>query len=164
MMDILFQRLIERIQVEALTLFGDNLRALVIFGSVARNAQRSDSDIDILFVFKNLPENRRQRTDLVAQLEENLEKDFQEMRNQGIATCISPIIKSSDEATFLSPIYLDMLEDATIILDHDGLVESVFERLRTGLDKTKGRRIWKGQRWYWDLKPDLQFGEVFEIE
>lgn len=163
-MDTRFKSLIDQILKESLNLFRNNLRALVLFGSVARNSARTDSDIDLLFVFKELPINRRERTDLIVELEEALTEDFQAIHNQGITTCISAVIKSSDEAVFLSPLYLDLLEDAHVLLDRDRQIANIFQRLRKGLKKTGARRIWKGQRWYWDLKPDLTFGEVVEIE
>ncbi|MFX0116182.1 MAG: nucleotidyltransferase domain-containing protein, partial [Candidatus Hodarchaeota archaeon] len=62
---------------ESLNLFRGNLRAFVLFGSVARNSARTDSDIDLLFVFRELPINRRERTDLIAELEMALAEDFQ---------------------------------------------------------------------------------------
>jgi predicted nucleotidyltransferase len=163
-MDTRFRSLIDQILKESLDLFRDNLRALVLFGSVARNSARTDSDIDLLFVFKELPINRRERTDLIVELEKNLTEDFQTICNQGITTCISAIIKSSDEAGYLSPLYLDLLEDGRVLLDRDSQIDNILQRLRKALKKTGGRRIWKGQRWYWDLKPDLAFGEVVEIE
>ena len=31
------------------------------------------------------------------------------------------------------------------------------------LEKLGARRIWRGEAWMWDLKPDYKVGEVFEL-
>jgi hypothetical protein len=38
-----------------LSLYGDNLVSLVVYGSVARGRARRDSDLDLLVVFEDLP-------------------------------------------------------------------------------------------------------------
>jgi len=35
--------------------------------------------------------------------------------------------------------------------------------LKTSLAILGSRRIWTGDTWYWDLKPDFKPGEVFEL-
>jgi hypothetical protein len=31
------------------------------------------------------------------------------------------------------------------------------------LEQLGARRIWRGNAWFWDLKPDYRPGEVFEL-
>lgn len=38
-----------------------------------------------------------------------------------------------------------------------------FDRLRARLSQLGARRIWRGNAWYWELKPDLKPGEVFAL-
>jgi hypothetical protein len=74
-----------------------------------------------------------------------------------------PVIKSSEEAEIGSPLFLDMVDDARVLYDRDGFFARRLERLRTRLNELGARRIWRGKVWYWDLKPDDQPGEVFEL-
>ena len=56
-----------------------------------------------------------------------------------------------------------MVEDARIVLDRDGFFAGVLDRLRGRLHALGARRVWRGTRWYWDLKPDRRPGEVIEL-
>ncbi len=75
----------------------------------------------------------------------------------------SPIIKTSEEAIRLSPLYLDMVEDAIIVYDRDGFFEQILENLREKLKKLGAERVWIGRKWYWRLKKKYEFGEVISI-
>ncbi len=57
----------------------------------------------------------------------------------------SPIIKTSEEAIRLSPLYLDMVEDAIIVYDRDGFFEQILENLREKLKKLGAERVWIGE-------------------
>ena len=56
-----------------------------------------------------------------------------------------------------------MVEDARILFDRDGFFAAVLERLRARLEALGARRVWRGNAWFWDLKPDYVPGEVFEL-
>ncbi|HWP57484.1 MAG TPA: hypothetical protein VNL14_06340, partial [Candidatus Acidoferrales bacterium] len=43
------------------------------------------------------------------------------------------------------------------------LYDSYLQRLRERLARLGARRVWRGNAWYWDLKPDFKPGDVFEI-
>ena len=62
-----------------------------------------------------------------------------------------------------SPLFLDMVDDARILLDRGDFFQRELNGLRERLARLGARRIWKGNAWYWDLKPDYTPGEVFEI-
>jgi uncharacterized protein len=79
------------------------------------------------------------------------------------AVRLSPVIKTPEEAAQGSPLFLDMVEDAKIIFDRGGFMQQLLSDLRGRLEKLGAKRIWLGNAWYWDLKPDYRPGEVFEI-
>ena len=56
-----------------------------------------------------------------------------------------------------------MVEDAKILFDRDVFFGVVLERLRKRLKELGARRIWRGNVWYWDLKPDYKPGDVIEL-
>lgn len=85
------------------------------------------------------------------------------LQKEGINTAISAIIKSPEEVEKGSPLFLDMVEDARILLDEDGFFSVILEKLKGRLKALGAKRIWKGNAWYWVLKPDFKAGEVFEL-
>ena len=56
-----------------------------------------------------------------------------------------------------------MVEDARILHDANGFLAARLDRLRARLRELGARRIWRGNAWYWELKPDLRPGEVFSL-
>jgi hypothetical protein len=58
---------------------------------------------------------------------------------------------------------LDMVEDALILHDRQGFMKRRLTRLEERLKVLGARRIWRGNAWFWDLKPDYRPGEVFEL-
>jgi len=70
------------------------------------------------------------------------------------------VFKTPEEAEAGSPLFLDMVDDARILYDCDGFLEELLERLRQRLAELGSRRVWRGNSWYWVLKPDLAPGEA----
>ena len=56
-----------------------------------------------------------------------------------------------------------MTEDARILHDPDRCLAEVLDRLRARLRELGSRRVWRGDAWYWDLKPDYRWGDVIEL-
>lgn len=158
-----FRQLEELLAKELLAFYGDRLVSVVLFGSVARQTQRHDSDVDVLIIAKDLPDGRMKRVREFENVEERLEPFLQELAKEGINTYISPVIKTPEEALSGSPLFLDMVDDARILFDRDGFFQGILERLKARLSELHARRVWKGDAWYWDLKPDYQPGETFEL-
>ena len=77
---------------------------------------------------------------------------------------VMPIIKTPEEASRITPLYLDMVEDAIIVYDENGFFEKVLARLRERLKQLGAERVRIGKKCYWRLKKDYRFGEVVTIE
>ena len=56
-------------------------------------------------------------------------------------------------------ILLDMLDDGRLLYDRGGFFAGELAALKERLDKLGSKRIWKGDAWYWDLKPDFKPGD-----
>ena len=158
-----YRTVIERLLNELLKVFRDDLISVVVYGSVARGTARRDSDIDVLIVVKELPRSRFERLSIYMKAEEKLDPLLNELLNRGYAVTISPILKTKREAERISPLYLDMVEDAIIVYDKNGFFEEILKRLRDKLRELGAERVWIGKKWYWRLKKDYKFGEVIEL-
>ena len=149
-----YRLLAEELVKHLLKFFGDRLVSVVLYGSVGRGEASEESDIDLLIVAEGLPKGRFERQGIFSTIERELGED---------AARFSPILKTPEEASRITPLYLDLVEDSIILYDRDDFMRRVLDRLRR-LRELGARRVWEGKSWYWILKPDLRFGEVFEIE
>lgn len=146
--------------------FGEKLISVVVFGSVARGDAKPTSDTDILVVAEGLPKRMSEKMEIMARILIKLRSAgaYKELRKRGICTWVQFYPLSPEEAKIHRPIYLDMVEDAVILVDKDNFIESVFTGLRRKLDELKAKRIYLNNgTWIWDLKPDIKRGEAVEI-
>jgi hypothetical protein len=158
-----FEELLSQTLAEIQRHYGDRLVTVAVYGSAGRGTMRADSDVDLLVIARELPHGRRKRREECACVKEALSETFRAIRARGIQTELMPVITSSEEAEIGSPLFLDMVDDARMLYDRDGFFARRLERLRTRLNELGARHIWRGKVWYWDLKPDYQPGEVFEL-
>ena len=137
--------------------YGDRLISLAVFGSVGRGTPRPDSDIDLFVVVKDLPVGRIARVQEFATIETALAVTVKDRIE------LSPVFKTPEEIANGSPLFLDMVEDVRLLFDRDDFFHSALKKLKERLQRLGARRIWQGNVWYWDLKPDYKQGEIFEI-
>lgn len=158
-----FREIEERILAEVQNHYGARLVSVVLFGSAARETQRFDSDIDVLIIAKELPRGRMKRIQEFEAVENRLEPFIRTLKRDGIETYLSVVIKSPEEAEAGSPLFIDMVEDARILFDREGFFTRRLDRLRKRLAELGSKRIWKGNMWYWLLKPDYKSGDIIEL-
>jgi len=104
---------------ELLKYFGDRLVSFVVFGSVARGEASKSSDIDALLIIKDLPRSKLERQELFMKIEDKIEDILNKLYEKSYLIDFSPIMKTPEEAAGITPLYLDMVEDAIIIFDRD---------------------------------------------
>lgn len=158
-----FAELTRRVTEACQAHFGDRLVSVAVFGSVGRGTPRPDSDVDLLVVLEDLPRGRFARQEVFDPVEQSVEPFLEALRQRGIDTTLSPILKTRAEAEAGSPLLLDMVEDARILYDRDGFFAARLERLRKRLALLGARRVRFKGGWYWDLKPDYKPGDVIEL-
>jgi predicted nucleotidyltransferase len=158
-----YEGLLERLLAEVRATYGPRLVACAVFGSVGRGTPRHDSDIDVLLVARDLPRGRTRRVEEFLPIEIRLAPALAPGEAGHPPIALSPVFKSPEEVEAGSPLFLDMVEDARIIHDPEGFLGGYLEGLRTRLRRLGARRIRRGNGWYWELKPDLQPGEVFTV-
>jgi uncharacterized protein len=124
---------------------GDDLVAVVLFGSRARDEAREGSDWDFLVVARNLPERTLERAFRLKKMLPPLYR--------GEASLLA---KTPDEFTAgLPDLYLDIALDGVVLHDTDGYMTERLEVLRT-LIRRKGLRREKEGRdliWRWEQPP-----------
>ncbi|MEM2137453.1 MAG: nucleotidyltransferase domain-containing protein [Candidatus Methanomethylicia archaeon] len=158
-----YREVIDTLFKELLEYFGDKLISIIVFGSVARGEARKDSDVDLFLVIKDLPKSRFERQDIFMKIEDEITHILDDLRSKGYYIDFSPILKTPMEASKISPIYLDMVEDAIIVYDKNFMV-NILNKLRNKLNELGAERVRMGKGWYWILKKNYKFGEVIEIE
>jgi len=121
-------------------LWRDALVSVVLFGSVARGEATPQSDIDLLLIATDLPPGRFARQDRLKAADDLLESKLAELRKQEILTEFCPILKTPQEATRLTPLYFDLVEDAAILYDPEGFFAAILERLRHSFARLGARR------------------------
>ncbi|MFW6139787.1 MAG: nucleotidyltransferase family protein [Acidobacteriota bacterium] len=158
-----FKELQEKLLKESKSFYGNNLVSFVVFGSVARETFRFNSDIDILIIAENLPDGRMKRVKQFSSVEEKIQSFLESLEKQDIHTYISPVFKTPNEVKKGSPLFLDMVEDALILYDKDDFFSKWLKNFKERLKKLGAKRVWRGNMWYWVLKPDYKPGEVIEL-
>lgn len=134
-----------------LRVYGDNLAALAVFGSHGRGTATEESDLDLLVVLHSRPGGR------FACLES--------FRGVDTATGmdLSPVFRTVQDLAAGFPLMLDMVHDAKILHDPEGVLAGALGRLRERLEELGARRVPYRGAWYWDLKPDFRPGEVIRL-
>jgi predicted nucleotidyltransferase len=158
----IFDDLLDSLAAACHSVYGKRLAALAVFGSVGRGTARPDSDIDLLIVATDLSERRIARVEEFAAVESMLEPRLAQAKRAGVDTRLSPVFRTPAELEVGSPLLLDLVDDARLLVDN-GCLARRLARLKRRLEELGARRIWLGSAWYWDLKPDYRPGEVFEI-
>lgn len=143
--------------------YGSRLLSLAVYGSVGRGTPRPDSDIDLLLVATDLPDGPTARNEEFAGVRTALAPRVGAAREAGLHPELSLVFKTRAELARGTPLLLDMTEDARILHDPDGCLADALQRLRRRLHELGSRRVWRGDYWYWDLKPDYRPGEIFEL-
>jgi len=112
----------------AIQKFGDNLLSAVLFGSVARGDNDAESDVDLLLVFKELPKSRLERGDMVDEARSSVEPLLEYLRGLGFKPEVNTVALTAEEASKSKPLYLDLAEDAIVIVDKDYLFTRVLDK------------------------------------
>lgn len=147
----------------ARAVYGARLKALVLFGSVARGTQRPDSDIDLLFVAEPLPASRMARNIEFEAVEQRLAPQRREAALCGVHAEFSPLIRTPAELEMGSFAFLDIPVEGRFLYDPEGVARDYFERLALRLEAQGAQRRYIDGSPYWVLKPSAQPGEPIPI-
>ncbi len=143
--------------------YGARLLTLAGYGSVARGTFSPLSDFDFLLAADGFADGNPPRYQEFKAVEKALEPDLAKCRAAGWEISLRPVFKSPAAVEYGSPLFLDMVDDARILFDRDGFFAQRLALMRERMQMLGSKRIWEGETWYWDLKPDWKPGDVIEL-
>ncbi len=146
--------------------YGPRLISIVLYGSVARGKASTLSDLDFLLVIDKLARSYGRRIDELVSLETDSvltgEKAF--LRRHGYPSLLSYLVYTPEESRAFRLLFLDIIHEGRILFDQQGYFSNLAVEYRARLKKLGARRVvMDDERWYWELKPDIKFGEHFSI-
>lgn len=157
------QRILPRIKDLAIEKYSGNLLGLVVYGSVARKTEHSQSDIDILVVLNQVPKIRYERTDFfIDQIETPILKGFTPKESE-FQIEINPNIKSYEELTAGSFLNFTIASEGSILFEKDQLITEYFTKLRNRFKEMGVQKIPYAGGFYYDFLPKAKSLEVFEL-
>ena len=158
-----WRNLAERVVSEYRAALGDDLRAVALFGSVARGEAGPDSDLDLYLVTRiRVSPLLDPRLDRVRGVRESPE--YHELARLGYQPDPMPILHTVEHLATHPWILLDISHHGVILHDPDGVLARELEAVRRRLADLGARRVEQPDgSWYWDLKQDWRPGEVVEL-
>ncbi len=154
-----YKQILNKFKLKLLARFKDDLISLVLFGSVARGTARKESDIDILIILKDAPDSYYDRLKPVIDIELDMRNDI-----EGMPPVFSSIILSLDEAKQNRNIFLDLIDHSIILYDTNNFFKNRLSELKNRLIQLGSKKvILDDDTWYWNLKPDIEAGEIIEL-
>lgn len=161
---------IKRLSELLLEEFGDELVAIILYGSVVNGPfQPGRSDIDLLYVLEDGLKDVWQRERRVFRaFHSSWEYRASDYKLKIMDACRYPDVATAwlkrSHAKKFQPIYLGMLSDRAVLYDAEGFFQKLMKRLEEELKALGSIRIqYPDGKYGWSLKPDLAPGQLIEI-
>jgi hypothetical protein len=158
-----FQWLLDRFMRTSRERLAEALVAIALFGSAARGTAGPRSDLDLLVVHAG---ERRRVSDalLDAILDLRQTPECAALRSGGIEAEPYPLLLSLSQLAGTPWILLDVADHGVILHDPLLILRRKLDDVRRRLSQLGSRKVRLADgSWYWDLKPGLRRGEMFEL-
>jgi len=127
--------------------------AAVVFGSTVRGSLKRETDVDVIYVFDELPAGRLVRYRLFSPFQDAQAERLGSLEKEGYRVSFSPIYKSRVEFERWSVLYLDMVDHHRIVHDPLGLVSTLLLRVKNWIDQVGAYKVKKGTTEHWVYGP-----------
>lgn len=124
---------------------GANVRAIVLFGSVARGTPNYESDIDLLIIADSLPHGHRARR-MLADTVDTRWRASAEAKPE-----LTLVLRTPDEIRSGFAFLLDIAHEGIVVFDTEGIAKGLLAALRDRLARSGAKRVQTGATWHWDL-------------
>jgi predicted nucleotidyltransferase len=141
-------------------IYESRLQGVVVFGSVARDRMRPDSDLDLLVVAEPLPRGRLARMDEFDDVDARVASALTKARRHGATTRLSPIVRTLEELGQGGFLIFDIACDGRVVFDPEGAVTNYLAQVRDRLERRGAKRQTASGDRYWVLEPDVRPGDV----
>lgn len=155
--------LIATYKSELIERLGQSVLGIVIFGSVARDEVRADSDIDMLTLIEYREPGIEEVTTKLSVDSQDWPENLK-LEHEGIRTRVYNIYKTLPELAENPLILLDIADHGKILYERDNSMSGLLDRFMTKLKELGTRKIvFDDGKWAWDLKPDWVPGEIVDL-
>lgn len=138
--------------------FGENLEAVVLFGSIARKEAAEQSDIDFFVVIHNLPKEPVRRRFMVYDTLTPILRKFK--RDVSVIE-----VDAGDIGRQITPLLINIAHDGIILYDKHGKIGRFFSRIRSAVKKAGLVRYkTRDGKYGWKPSQELKPGEVFVVQ
>ena len=123
--------------------YAKRLRAVVLFGSVARGSWDRDSDIDLLVIVDDWKKPSWERTKELVEVRSQLREtpEYKEVLEKGFFPIIQNYPLDTEEAKAMHRIYLDASIEAIILYEKEGFASELLRSVRNKLKKAGAVRV-----------------------
>jgi len=120
------EHLLERFIDECNKRFGADLVSIVLFGSYARGTAKKYSDIDLLVVARNLPEDWRERDRFL----DDLESYFLKKHHKRIFPILTTPESIIDSVKMGNPLFYGILTGYTLLFDRNDFFKNEMDEVK----------------------------------
>ncbi|MFN6339008.1 MAG: nucleotidyltransferase domain-containing protein [Cyanobacteriota bacterium] len=139
--------------------YGDDLLAVVLFGSVARGTPHAHSDSDWLVVLRQRGAEPRHDHRGCEEARRALAPELAAAAAMGLLSDPQFHLRSAAEPELGGPLFLDLCHDGRILHDPEGWAARFLARYRERLAAQGSVRVPWGEGWYWRLTPRVRPAE-----
>jgi len=143
--------------------FGQDFQGALLFGSTVSQL-KPVTDIDLMVAITGLPKNRRERLGFFSDIEVALKSRLDLMQARfGIRLELSEKLRTPDELSHFSPLYLDWVDHSRILFERNSIFSNLIQKTAKYISDSGARRVQRGLKWYWILREGVTGDDEFEV-